>query len=66
MRRTGSVIHNGPMRTIILSLFFITAASAQIFSAGIKAGIPLTDPFENLTFPSPFTTGPDDSFLQQF
>ena len=45
------------MRTLFLALFFTAAASAQLFSAGIKAGIPLTDSFENLTVPSAFTTG---------
>jgi opacity protein-like surface antigen len=45
------------MRTLSLCLFFSGVASAQLFSAGIKAGIPVTDPFADLTFPSPFTTG---------
>jgi len=48
---------NGLMRTLSLFLFFGASSSAQLFSYGIKAGIPLTDPFENLTFPSPSTSG---------
>lgn len=48
---------NSLMRTFSLYLFFTATASAQLFSAGIKFGIPVTDPFENLTFPSPSTTG---------
>lgn len=45
------------MRSFFLFLLFHAAASAQLFSAGIKVGIPLTDPFENLTSQSTITTG---------
>jgi hypothetical protein len=44
------------MRTLFLTLLFSAAADAQLFSAGIKFGIPPTDPFENLTFPAPNST----------
>lgn len=47
---------NSLMRTFCLYLFFIGTASAQFFSAGVKFGIPATDPFQNLTFTSPTTT----------
>jgi hypothetical protein len=45
------------MRTLFLYLFFAASASAQLFSAGIKAGIPVTDSFQNLTTPA--ATGND-------
>ena len=45
------------MRAPFLVLFFSAAASAQLFSAGIKVGLPLTDPFENLTSQSTLATG---------
>jgi hypothetical protein len=45
------------MRVLSLILFFSAAAWAQLFSAGIKAGLPLTDPFENLTSQSTLTIG---------
>lgn len=57
MRLNGFVIHNDRMRTLFLVLLLPAAASAQLFSAGIKAGIPLTDSFQDLTVPSAFTTG---------
>jgi len=40
-----------------LCVLFSGIASAQLFSAGIKAGAPLTDAFADLTFSSPVTTG---------
>jgi opacity protein-like surface antigen len=45
------------MRIFICIFLFGGAASAQRLSAGIKAGIPVTDAFEDQTFPSPFSTG---------
>jgi hypothetical protein len=48
---------NGLMRALFLYFFFIGYAWGQLFSAGIKVGLPLTDPFENLTMASPSTSG---------
>lgn len=50
------VTHTQNMRYLI-SLFFTLSASAQFFSAGIKAGLPLTDPFQDLTTQSTTTPG---------
>lgn len=45
------------MRTLATFWLVCGIVSAQIFSAGIKAGIPFTDPFTDITAPSLFTTG---------
>jgi|SRR5579863_6005828 len=48
------------MRTLssyALCVLFSGIASAQLFSVGIKAGVPLTDAFADQTFPSSLTTG---------
>lgn len=39
------------MRTLFLYLFFIGASWAQLFSVGIKAGVPVTDAFSDTTSP---------------
>lgn len=51
------MIYSALMRALFLILICSAAASAQLFSAGIKVGIPLTDPFEDLTSQSTLTIG---------
>lgn len=41
------------MRTLFLALLCSGVASAQLFSAGIKAGIPVTDSFADVSTPQP-------------
>jgi len=43
--------------SILLCFVCSGVASAQLFSAGIKGGIPLTDPFADVTLPGFFTPG---------
>jgi hypothetical protein len=43
-------------------LFLFPAAFGQLFSAGLKIGAPLTDPFADVTFPSINTGGSVRSF----
>src|SRR5258708_7553916 len=45
-----------------LFLLFIPAAFGQLFSVGVKVGAPVTDPFADVTFPSPNTGGTIRSF----
>jgi hypothetical protein len=45
------------MRTFLTFFLFTGIAAAQWFSAGLKGGLPATDPFQDITLPGPFTIG---------
>jgi len=45
------------LSSLFLGILFAGTVSAQLFTAGIKAGIPLTDGFADVTSPGLFTTG---------